>query len=117
MSIPLEPLKPEIEVPETGREIPLGGGSPVTMNIGDNVTAASNTTITIKCPVGGVPTPALTWKKDGVQIVERERINIADDDTLVIKEAELIDSAKYTCIVENSFGKDEISSTVIIIGK
>ena len=117
MSIPLEPLKSEIEVPETGREIPLGDGSPVTMKIGDNVTAASNTTITIKCPVSGVPTPALTWKKDGVQIVERERINIADDDTLVIKEAELIDSAKYTCIVENSFGKDEISSTVKIIGK
>ena len=117
MSIPLEPLKPEIEVLETGREIPVGDGSPVTMNIGDNVTAASNTTITIRCPVSGVPTPAVTWEKDGVQVVERDRINIADDNTLVIKEAELIDSAKYTCIVENLLGKDEISSTVKIIGK
>ena len=117
MSIPIEPLKPEIEVPETGREIPVGDGSPVTMNVGDNVTAASTTTIIIRCPVSGVPTPAVTWEKDGVQVVERDRINIADDNTLVIKEAELKDSAKYTCTVENSFGKDDTSSTVKIIGK
>ena len=107
---------PEIEVPETRREIPVGDGSPVTMDIGDNVTAASNTTISIRCPVRGIPTPTVTWEKDGVQVVERARINIDDDNTLVIKEAESKDSAKYTCIVENSFGKDDASSTVQIIG-
>ena len=116
MSIPLEPLKPEIEVPETGREIPIGNGSPVTMNVGDNVTAASNTTIIIRCSVSGVPTPVVTWEKDGVQVFSSEKIDIADDNTLVIKEAEIQDSAKYTCIVENSFGKDEASSTAQIIG-
>ena len=117
MSIPSEPLKPEIDVPDTGREIPVGDGSPVTMNIGDNVTAASNTTITIRCPVSGIPTPAVTWEKEGVQVGEGTRINIDDDNTLVIREAEPKDSAKYTCIVENSFGKDDASSTVQIIGE
>ena len=117
MFIPIEPLKPEIEIPETGREIPVGDGSPVTMTIGDNVTAASNTTITIRCPVSGVPTPVVTWEKDGVQVFLREKIDIADDNTLVIKEAQVQDSAKYTCIVENSFGKDDTSSIVKIIGK
>ena len=105
-----------IDVPKPGQNFPVGDGSPVTMNVGDNVTAASNTTITITCPVSGVPTPSVTWKKDGVQLVEEERINIADDNTLVIKEAKLKDSAKYTCSVQNSFGKDYISSSVRIIG-
>ena len=58
-----------IQVSEPGREIPVGDGSPVTINIGDNVTAASNTTITIKCTATGVPTPSVTWTKDGVKIV------------------------------------------------
>lgn len=54
-----EPIKPIIEIPETRKEIPVGDGSPVTMDIGDNVTAASNTSITIRCPVSGTPTPVV----------------------------------------------------------
>ena len=110
-------MKPIIEVPESGREIPIGDGSPVTMNVGDNVTAASNATITIRCPVSGVPTPAVTWQKDGVQVIEGDRLSIEDDNTLVLKEAGEQDGAKYTCIVQNAFGKDDTSSIVKIIGK
>ena len=106
-----------IEVPESGREIPVGDGSPVTMNIGDNVTAASNTTITIRCPVSGVPTPSVTWEKDGVQLLDGEESSITDDKSLMIRRAEVPDSAKYTCSVQNSFGKDASSAVVRIIGK
>ena len=105
-----------IEVAEPGRDIPFGDGSPVTMIIGDNVTAASKTTITIGCPVSGVPKPVVIWKKDGVQVVDGGRINFAENNTLVIKQVELDDSAKYTCSVQNSFGKDDASSIVRIIG-
>ncbi|KAJ7365773.1 hypothetical protein OS493_002490 [Desmophyllum pertusum] len=109
------PIKPVIDVPKTGREIPVGDGSPVTMNVGDNVTAASNSTITMRCPVSGVPTPAVTWHKDGVQVLEGDKLSIMDDNTLIIKGPEVEDSAKYTCSVQNSFGKDDASSTVRII--
>ena len=87
------------------------------MSIGDNVTAALNTTITIRCPVRGVPTPSVSWKKNGVKVVEGEKISIGAESTLIIKEADQKDSAKYTCSVLNSFGKDDISSTVSIIGE
>ena len=106
-----------IEVSEPGRDIPFGDGSPVTMNIGDNVTAASNTTITIRCPVSGVPTPSAIWQKDGVEIGDENNETILDDNTLVIKEADLDDGAKYTCTIQNAFGKDDVSSIVRIIGK
>ena len=82
-----EPIKPAIDVHKIGLKIPVGGGSPVTMNVGDNVTAASNTTITIRCPVSGVPTPSVTWHKDRVQIeFEQDRITfIPDNNSLVIE--------------------------------
>lgn len=86
------------------------------MNIGDNVTAASNTTITIRCPTSGVPTPAVTWLKDGVQITEGDRFSITVDNSLVIKGSEAKESANYSCSVKNAFGKDDSSSIVKMIG-
>ena len=112
-----EPKTPMIEVPGTGQKIPVGHGSPVTMNVGDNVTAASNTTITIRCPVSGVPTPAVTWHKDDVPIIEGEKFSITGDNSLVLKGVEAEHIAKYTCIAESEFGTDETSSIVKIIGK
>ena len=106
-----------IDVPKAGQEIPVGDGSPVTMNIGDNVTAASNTTITIRCPVSGVPTPDVAWQKDGVPLVAGEKISIINENLLVIREPEGDDSGKYTCSVESKFGKDSLSSIVKIMGK
>ena len=123
-----EPTKPMIEVPDTKRDIPVGDGSPVIMNIGDNVTAASNTTITIRCPVSGVPKPSVSWKMDDVEIAyfswkrddvqsfEGDKFSITDDSTLIIKRPGVEVSAKYTCSVENKFGKDYISSHVKILG-
>ena len=105
-----------IEVPGTKRDIPVGDGSPVIMNVGDNVTAASNTTITIRCPVIGVPKPSVSWKMDDVQITEGDRFSITDDSTLIVKRPGVEVSAKYTCSVENKFGKDYISSHVKILG-
>ena len=97
--------------------MPIGDGSPVTMNVGDNVTAASNTTITIRCPVSGVPTPSVTWHKDGIPIFKQDRVTFtADNNSLVIDLAMVADSAKYTCRVQSVFGMDEVSSQVTITG-
>ena len=112
-----EPIKPAIDVRKIGQKMPVGDGSPVTMNVGDNVTAASNTTITFRCPVSGVPTPSVTWHKDGTQIFEQDRVTfIADNNSLVIEAAKVVDSAKYTCRVQSVFGMDEVSSQVTIMG-
>ena len=86
------------------------------MNIGDNVTAASTTTITIGCPTSGVPTPAVTWLKDGVQITEGDMFSITVDNSLVIKGAEANESGNYSCSVKSAFGKDDSSSIVRMIG-
>lgn len=93
----------------------MGDGSPVKMNIGDNVTAATNTTIIIRCRVSGVPTPSVFWSKDGLPISESGNL-FTSGNTLVIERADAGDSAKYTCIGLSSIGADSVSSIVQIIG-
>lgn len=112
----LELRKPIIEVSGTGKEITVGDGSPVTMNIGDNVTAASNTTITIRCPVSGVPTPAVTWEKDGLTVTSGEKIVIVNENLLIIREAKGRFGGKYICNVKNGFGEKSLSSIIRILG-
>ena len=91
--------------------------SPITFSIGDDVKALTNTSITIQCPTSGVPTPTITWTKDGEQITNDSRYTIQDDGSLLISEAVDEDSARYTCIAESIFGEDSASSEVQIVGK
>ena len=87
------------------------------MNIGDNVTAASNTTVTIRCPVSGVPIPSVTWTKDGKQLNSGDNAAITSDNSLVITQADAEDSAEYTCNVQGLTGSDTASSVVQILGE
>ena len=113
----IDPTKPEIAIPDAERkDVPIGDGSPVAVNIGDNVTAASNTTITLKCPVSGVPTPTVTWNKDGAEVTEGGRYFFSENNSLVIKGARVEDSADYFCVIQSAFGKEQLSSQVIIKG-
>ena len=114
--ISTEPVKPKIEVSESVQEIPVGDGSPVTMNIGDNVTAASNTTITIRCPVSGVPAPVVFWLKDGAVVSPRGEYSVTDDNSLVIKGGDVDDTAMYTCSAQTIFGTYNMSSMVVLKG-
>ena len=97
--------------------IPVGDGSPVTIDVGDNVTAPSNTTITIRCPVSGIPKPVISWERDGVQVTLEGRLSISSDNSLVIKEAGVDESANYKCSVRSIAGTDSVSSTVSIVGQ
>ena len=87
------------------------------MTIGDNVTALTNTSITIQCPTSGAPTPTVTWAKDGQEIASGGRYAVQDDGSLLISEADEKDNARYTCIAGSVAGKDSASSTVRIVGK
>jgi len=86
------------------------------MTIGDNVTALANTSITIQCPTSGVPTPTVTWTKDGEEITNDGRFTVQNDGSLLISEADVEDSARYTCTAGNVAGKTSASSMVKIAG-
>ena len=87
------------------------------MTIGDNVTALTNTSITIQCPTTGVPKPTVTWTKDGEKLLIGGKYTVQDDSSLVISKTDEDDNARYRCNAESGTGKDSTSSVVKVVGK
>ena len=112
-----EPFTPSIKTTDEPKTIEANDRSPITLTIGDNVTALTNTSITIQCPASGVPTPTVTWTKDGQEITSGGRYKVLDDGSLLISEADEADSAGYVCTANSVAGKDSASSRVQIVGK
>ena len=109
--------KPVVKISEQQKTIEAQDRSPVTLFIGDNVTALTNTSITIQCPTSGVPTPTVTWTKDGEQITNDGRYTVQDDGSLLISEAGEEDNTRYTCTAGSVAGKGNASSTINIVGE
>ena len=113
----IEPSEPAIDISDEPTSMEAQDRRPIILVIGDNLTALTNTSITIHCPTSGVPTPTVTWIKDDQEISGGGRYTVQDDGSLLISEADEDDSARYTCTAVNVAGKDSVSSTVQIIGK
>ena len=112
----IEPSKPVIKISDKPKTIEARDRSPITMTIADNVTALANTSITIQCPTSGVPTPTVIWTKDNQEITNDGRYTVQDDGSLLISEADVEDSARYTCTADSVGGKSSASSMVKIEG-
>ena len=111
------PSKPVVKASGDPKTIEAQDRSPMTLPIGDNVTALSNTSVIIECPTTGVPKPIVTWTKNGQKISSGGRYLVQDDGLLLITEADEEDNARYTCTADNVAGKDSASSNVKIVGK
>ncbi|XP_068104559.1 hemicentin-2 [Hyperolius riggenbachi] len=69
------------------------------------VSASVNQTAVLPCWAEGLPTPTVTWRKDGSQLsVEMSRLEFLKDGSLRIPQALLQDSGYYLCTVSNSAG-------------
>lgn len=92
--------------------------SPVTITIGDNVTALANTNITIQCQASGAPKPSVTWSKDNKKLSSGDRYTVqVDGSLLLIIGTRIEDSARYTCTAESVAGTDSASSKVQVVGE
>lgn len=112
-----DPVKPSIISSEVPKSLEAKDFSPIVVTIGDNMTALTNTSITIQCPTNGVPPPTVTWTKDGLEIPSGGRYKVQDDGSLVISKADEKDNAQYTCTSSNVAGNSSASSSVKIVGK
>lgn len=113
----LGPSKPRVTISDKPTVVEAQDRSPITLNIGDNVTALTNTSIAILCPTSGVPTPTVTWTKDGQEITSGVRYKVQEDASLLIRAADEEENARYACIADSVAGKDSASSTVKIVGE
>lgn len=91
--------------------------SPIVLEIGNNVTALTNTSITINCHASGVPTPTVTWTKDGLRIPSNEMYMVQADDSLLVRKLYEVGTTRYTCSAKSITGEVNISSAILIAGK
>ena len=113
----LDPVRAKIDRPEKNVNIPVGDGSFVLANIGDNVTALPNTTVRVTCHASGTPKPFVRWMKDGQPLTSDDDVMIESDGILTLPSVKIRDKGRYTCTVENVVGKDTSSSQVDVVCK
>ncbi|XP_004706727.1 hemicentin-1 [Echinops telfairi] len=74
-----------------------------------------NNTLTLECEAYAIPSASLSWYKDGQPLTSDDHVNIAaNGHTLQIKEAQMSDTGRYTCVASNIAGEDELDFDVNI---
>ncbi|XP_069798458.1 hemicentin-1 [Narcine bancroftii] len=69
------------------------------------LTAHVNQPIVLECVVSGVPTPQVTWRKDGVILsASNLRYSFSEDGSLHIASAQVTDTGRYLCMATNTAG-------------
>ena len=89
----------------------------ITAGVGSKIDTLKGVTIIIKCEVKGVPKPVVNWTKDGQDLTPDERVVMAPNGTLIIRDSTAQDSGNYTCTASSRSGKDSSTSAVTVSGK
>ncbi|XP_019412229.1 PREDICTED: hemicentin-1 isoform X1 [Crocodylus porosus] len=97
---------------------------PPTINKGDisgmglspkEVKIKINNSLTLECEAHGIPAASISWYKDGQPLTPDAHITIqAGGRSLQIKEAQVSDTGRYTCVASNIAGEDEMEFDVNI---
>ena len=74
--------------------------------------------VLLPCRVEGVPTPTVTWEKDGVPIAPGDfHYRVLRTGRLAIPITTIEDSGAYTCIAENDAGRASVLIDLIVQGE
>ena len=72
---------------------------------------------TFSCRATGVPTPKITWHKDGIPVQNGEGVSVSRDGTLQLTEAFKNQSGMYTCFAENLASTVYSNATIEVFRK
>ena len=81
-----------------------------TVDVGLSVTTVARNAISIRCNASGVPTPQISWSKDGRSLDSRGSLYI-------ISSLALSDSGQYQCTASNIDGADYQDIRINVLGK
>ncbi|XP_073415578.1 hemicentin-2 isoform X1 [Dendrobates tinctorius] len=80
-----------------------------------NTSATINHPVTLECESSAIPTPTITWLKDGRPLPKRAGIRVIQNGRfLQIDQSQLRDAGRYTCEASNDAGRSEKHYNVII---
>lgn len=83
----------------------------------DHMTVIKKKPLVINCPISGIPTPNITWFKDGQVVEQSDHVTISlKGRQLTIRNTTIVDSGQYKCKGESSAGTEEKSFNVKVLG-
>uniref|UniRef100_A0A8D2ZR19 Hemicentin-1 n=1 Tax=Scophthalmus maximus TaxID=52904 RepID=A0A8D2ZR19_SCOMX len=83
-----------------------------------DVSAPTGEELTLECRATGIPTPRLSWLKDGVTLEESDTRHIAmtpDGSTLTLLRLSPEDSGTYTCLAVSPAGQESKIYTLFVL--
>ena len=87
-------------------------------NLVDNPKVVVNRTVLLECPVEGIPPPEVRWLKDTLPLVLTKFMTLVSDGRqLEIANAQVSDTAVYTCIAINEAGELTRNFELDVLGK
>ncbi|XP_067232049.1 neuregulin 2a isoform X3 [Chanodichthys erythropterus] len=94
---------------------PSEAAAPTLKRMRNSMLVDEGSRLIVKCEASGNPTPEYKWYKDGAELRKSKEIRIRNskkNSKVQIGSAKLEDSGNYTCVAENSLGKENGTSTV-----
>lgn len=89
----------------------------VELNVGTNVTTLGGRSLTLLCPTRGEPRPKTFWYKDNVELEPSDDVTFGKNGELILEDVKFEDAGRYTCVAENEYGRDKMSTVLNVAGK
>ncbi|XP_050539953.1 peroxidasin isoform X2 [Daktulosphaira vitifoliae] len=93
-------------------ESSVSDSSPIILQSPKAKTLLEGEKLTLFCHVIGTPEPQVTWQKDDIELLINSRVQVLEDNSLVIKELEKTDVGLYKCVASNYLG--QVSSEAMV---
>ncbi|XP_029346444.1 peroxidasin homolog [Acyrthosiphon pisum] len=90
--------------------------SPDVIVIPENKTVSVGEQLHLSCKSVGDPEPFISWAKDDIDLELGQRVQVFQNNTLIISKVERMDGGKYKCMTSNSLGRKSFEAMVNVIG-
>ncbi|XP_016658354.1 peroxidasin homolog isoform X6 [Acyrthosiphon pisum] len=90
--------------------------SPDVIVVPENKTVSVGEQLQLSCKVVGDPEPYITWAKDDIDLELGKRVQVFQNNTLIISKVEKTDGGKYKCVASNYLGRKSFEAMVNVNG-
>ncbi|XP_042867937.1 Down syndrome cell adhesion molecule-like protein Dscam2 isoform X1 [Penaeus japonicus] len=80
----------------------------------DEYVATYKEDVKLQCQAVGLPKPDIRWTIRGEPFTPNDRMRLLTEGSLLIREVSRDDAGEYTCHVENPYGQDTVTHTLLI---
>jgi len=112
----LEGSAPRITGPKINI-VSISGEKEVKIVVGGNITTIIGTSVEIRCPVTALPNATVTWLFNGSTVQKgNRRLLKLKNPAVTLSDVTPEDIGFYTCLANNSYGKDTRTTFVSLTG-